>query len=130
MALVGATGSGKSTVARLLLRFYEPQAGSITLDGAELHNLDLDDLRHNVSVVFEDTFLFSDSVRANIAFARPDAPMADVERAAELAGAAEFVAALPEGYEPYCLIMGSKKEKLIFWIGYTENFNNGLFEIL
>ena len=99
VALVGATGSGKSTVARLLLRFYDPQAGSITLDGAELHNLDLDDLRHNVSVVFEDTFLFSDSVRANIAFARPDAPMADVERAAELAGAAEFVAALPEGYD-------------------------------
>ncbi len=98
-ALVGATGSGKSTVARLLLRFYDPQSGGIRLDGRDLRELDLEELRRAVSVVFEDTFLFHDTVRANIAFARPDAPLDIIERAARLAGAADFVADLPDGYD-------------------------------
>jgi ATP-binding cassette, subfamily B, bacterial len=99
VALVGATGSGKSTVARLLTRFYDVDEGRIELDGVELSTLTLGELRHAVAIVFEDTFLFNDTVRGNIAFARPDAPQADVERAAHLAGAAEFIDALPDGYE-------------------------------
>ena len=98
VALVGATGSGKSTVARLLTRFYDVQTGSIEIDGVDVRDLSLADLRHGVGIVFEDTFLFNDSVTGNIAFARPDADMADVERAARLAGAHDFVMALPEGY--------------------------------
>ena len=99
VALVGATGSGKSTVARLLSRFYDVQQGSIMLDGVDLRDLPLDDLRRAVGVVFEDTFLFHDSVAANIAFARPDTPMALIESAARLAGAHDFVTALPQGYD-------------------------------
>ena len=99
VALVGATGSGKSTVARLLTRFYDVQDGKVQIDGVDVRDLRLTDLRHAVGIVFEDTFLFNDSVIGNIAFARPDAPLADVERAARLAGAHDFVTALPEGYD-------------------------------
>ena len=98
VALVGATGSGKSTVARLLTRFYDVQEGAIELDGVDVRDLPLADLRRAVGIVFEDTFLFNDSVTGNIAFARPDADHADVERAAKLAGAHDFVMALPDGY--------------------------------
>ncbi|MBI5090686.1 MAG: ABC transporter ATP-binding protein [Actinobacteria bacterium] len=99
VALVGATGSGKSTVARLLTRFYDVQDGAIRLDGIDVRDLPLGELRHAVGVVFEDTFLFNDTARGNIAFARPDAEMADVERAARLAGAHDFLMALPDGYD-------------------------------
>ena len=99
VALVGATGSGKSTVARLLARFYDVDDGRIELDGVELSSMTLGDLRHAVAIVFEDTFLFNDTVRGNIAFARPDAPMDEVQRCARLAGAAEFIEAMPDGYE-------------------------------
>ena len=99
VALVGATGSGKSTVAALLGRFYDVQAGAVEVGGVDVRELRLDDLRHAVGLVFEDTFLFSDTVRANIGFARPEAAEDEVLRAGELAGAHDFVAALPEGYE-------------------------------
>jgi ATP-binding cassette subfamily B protein len=99
VAVVGATGSGKSTIARLLTRFYDVQDGWIHLDGVDLRDLPLHELRHAVGIVFEDTFLFNDTVRGNVAFARPDADMADVERAARLAGAHEFVCRLPDGYD-------------------------------
>lgn len=99
VAVVGATGSGKSTLARLLIRFYDVDEGGIEIDGVDVRSLRLTDLRHAVSIVFEDTLLFHDSVRANIAFARPDASLDDVERAARLAGAHDFVSALPEGYD-------------------------------
>ena len=98
VALVGATGSGKSTVARLLTRFYDVDSGSIEIDGVDVRALRLGDLRSAVSIVFEDTFLFNDTVDGNIAFARPDAAQEDVERAARLAGAHGFVSALPDGY--------------------------------
>ena len=98
VALVGATGSGKSTVARLLTRFYDVQDGAIELDGVDVRDLELHSLRQAVAIVFEDTFLFNDSVFGNIAFARPDASPDDVERACRLAGAHDFVMALPAGY--------------------------------
>lgn len=99
VALVGATGSGKSTVARLLPRFYDLAAGTIAIDGVDVRDLELRELRRAVGIVFEETFLFADTVAANIAFADPDAPNEVIERAAWLAGAHEFVTALPEGYD-------------------------------
>lgn len=98
VALVGATGSGKSTVAGLLARLYDPDAGSVSLDGHDVRALRISDVRGAVALVFEETFLFTDTVRENIRFARPDAHDEDVERAAELAGAAGFIADLPDGY--------------------------------
>jgi ATP-binding cassette, subfamily B, bacterial len=99
VALVGRTGSGKSTVARLLPRFYDATAGTIRLDGIDIRELPLAELRRAIGIVFEDTFLFTDTIRDNIAFAEPDANSEDVVRAAELAGAHEFISRLPEGYE-------------------------------
>lgn len=99
VALVGATASGKSTIARLLVRFYDVQEGSITLDGVDVRDLSLAELRRNVAVVFEDTMLLHDSVHANIAIAKPSATAAEVERAARLAGAHDFIMQLPHGYD-------------------------------
>jgi ATP-binding cassette, subfamily B, bacterial len=99
VALVGATGSGKSTIAGLLARLYDPDAGSVSLDGHDVRALRISDVRGAVALVFEETFLFTDTVRENIRFARPDARDEDVERAAELAGAAGFIADLPDAYD-------------------------------
>jgi ATP-binding cassette, subfamily B, bacterial len=99
LALVGATGSGKSTVAGLLARLYDPDDGRVLLDGIDLRDLRLADVRRSVALVFEDTFLFTDTLAQNIRFGRPGASDDDVVRAAELAGAAEFVDDLPDGYD-------------------------------
>jgi ATP-binding cassette subfamily B protein len=99
VALVGATASGKTTVARLIPRFYDVKSGVVRIDGADVRETRLRDVRRAVGLVFEDTFLLSDSVRTNIAFADPEAPMETVVRAAKLAGADEFVTQLPDGYE-------------------------------
>jgi len=99
VALVGATGCGKSTVARLVPRFYDVDGGRVLLDGADVRDLRLADLRDAVGLVFEETFLFTDTVRANIGFAEADASDEDVERAARLAGAHDFVVELADGYE-------------------------------
>jgi ATP-binding cassette subfamily B protein len=99
LALVGATGSGKSTVAGLLARLYDPEGGRVLLDGHDLRDLRLSDVRRAVALVFEETFLFSESVRENIRVGRPDANDEDVRRAAELAGATAFIDELPDGYE-------------------------------
>jgi ATP-binding cassette subfamily B protein len=99
VALVGATGSGKSTVAGLLPRFYDPDKGRITVDGQPLGSVTLASLRSHIGVVFDEPVLFSASVSENIAFARPDAPEADVIRAALAAGAHDFIVALPDGYQ-------------------------------
>ena len=99
VAIVGATGSGKTTVARLIPRFYEVDRGRVLIDGVDVRDLKVAKLRQSVGIVFEDTFLFSDSIRNNIAFADPVASQEQVERAAFLAGAHEFISALPEGYE-------------------------------
>ena len=99
VALVGATASGKSTVAKLLPRFYDVDQGSVHLDGVDVRDVSLPALRRAVGLVFEETFLFSDTIAANIAFADPDAPVEQIERAARLAGAHEFVVDLPQGYD-------------------------------
>ncbi len=99
VALVGPTGCGKSTVARLLPRFYDVDAGAIRIDGGDIRELKLQDLRRNVGLVFEDTFLFSDTIRNNIAYGRLDASDEDIVRAAELAQATEFIEQMPAGYD-------------------------------
>ena len=98
VALVGATGSGKSTVARLIPRFYDVDEGRVLLDGIDVRHTRLQQLRKAVGIVFEETFLFSDTIAANIAFADPDAGQDLIERAARLAGAHDFIVELPEGY--------------------------------
>jgi ATP-binding cassette, subfamily B, bacterial len=99
LALVGATGSGKSTVAGLLARLYDPEGGRVLLDGHDLRDLRLTDVRRAVALVFEETFLFSESVRENIRVGRPEAGDDEVQRAAELAGATAFIDDLPDGYD-------------------------------
>jgi ATP-binding cassette subfamily B protein len=99
VALVGATGSGKTTLVQLLPRLYDPRAGSVLIDGADVRDLDVVALRREIAVVDDDPFLFSDTVAGNIAYARPDASRAEIERAAERAQAAGFIAELPDGYD-------------------------------
>jgi ATP-binding cassette subfamily B protein len=99
LALVGETGAGKSTVAALLARFYDVDEGTVSIDGVDLRDLRLEHLRRAVATVFSETFLFTDTVRANLAYARPKATDAEIERAARLAGAHEFVQRLPDGYD-------------------------------
>ncbi|CAN5123680.1 ABC transporter ATP-binding protein [soil metagenome] len=99
VALVGATGAGKSTLARLLARFYDPQRGQITVDGRDLRSLSDADLRRAVVMVTQESFLFSGTVAANIAFGRPGATRFEIEEAARAIGAHGFITALPEGYD-------------------------------
>ena len=99
VALVGETGAGKTTIARLLGRFYDPRSGRITLDGTDLRQLSDSVLRTEVIVITQENFLFEGSVADNIRLGRPDASDADVHRAARMIGAHDFIDALPEGYD-------------------------------
>jgi ABC-type multidrug transport system fused ATPase/permease subunit len=99
VALIGHTGSGKTTLAALVPRFYDVTAGRVTVDGLDVRDVRVTSLRREVGVVLQDPFLFSATVRENIAFARPDATDAQIERAARLAQADEFIRRLPEGYD-------------------------------
>ncbi len=99
VALVGASGAGKSTLVNLLPRFYDATAGSVRVDGRDVREVTLDSLRKLVGTVTQETVLFNDTVRNNIAYGRPDVPLERVEAAARAAMAHEFVSALPEGYE-------------------------------
>ena len=99
VALVGGTGSGKTTLVQLLARLYDVDEGAVLVDGADVRKVDLDSLRGSISVVDDDPFLFSATVHENIAYGRPDATREEVERAAERAQASGFVAALPEGFD-------------------------------
>ena len=99
VAIIGPTGSGKSAVMSLLPRFYDPTSGSVSIDGIDLRRMDLDELRRSIGMVFQESFLFSTTVAANIAFGHPDATEEQIERAARIAAAHEFIMQLPDGYE-------------------------------
>ena len=99
LALVGATGAGKSTFAKLVARFYDPQQGRVLIDGQDLRGVQQLALRRQLGIVPQEGFLFSGTVRENIAFGRPDAALEEIEAAAKAVGAADFLAALPQGME-------------------------------
>ncbi|MFE5856411.1 ABC transporter ATP-binding protein [Streptomyces sp. NPDC056500] len=99
IAVVGSTGAGKSTLAKLLARFYDPSAGRILLDGVDLRSLATPELRRGVVMVTQESFLFSGTVAENIAIGRPEASREDIERAAKAMGAHDFIVALPDGYD-------------------------------
>ncbi len=99
VAMVGRTASGKTTVARLLSRFYDVTGGAVKIDGHDIRDVTVESLRHQVGVVLDEPFLFSVSIRDNIAYGRPDAPLEEIEAAARAADADEFIVQLPEGYD-------------------------------
>ena len=99
VAVVGSTGAGKSTLAKLLARFYDPSAGRVLIDGVDLRELDTPELRRGVVMVTQEAFLFSGTVAENIAIGRPDASRAEIEQAAKEIGAHEFISGLPDGYD-------------------------------
>jgi ABC-type multidrug transport system fused ATPase/permease subunit len=99
VALVGATGAGKSTIAKLVSRFYDPTGGAVRLDGIDLRDLSDEDLRRAVVMVTQENYLFSGTIAENIAFGRPTASRAEIEAAADAIGADAFIRALPEGYD-------------------------------
>ena len=109
IAIVGATGSGKSTLVKLLLRLYEVQSGSITLDGQNIKDIVLWDLRRSIGLVSQDVFLFHGTVRENISYGSPDATISQIEEAAKIAEAAQFISELPDGYDT---IVGERGQKL------------------
>jgi len=99
VAVVGATGSGKTTLVALIPRLYDPTSGSVVVDGADVRDIDLAALRREIAMVSDDPFLFSATVRENVAYARPDATQEEIERAAQQAGIHDFITTLPEGYD-------------------------------
>src|SRR6266508_2653151 len=99
VALVGTSGAGKTTTAQLLMRFWDPDSGRITLNGADLRDYKLDELRRLIALVAQDTYLFNDSLRANILIARPDASEAELQAAVRHASLSDLVAALPDGLD-------------------------------
>ncbi len=108
VALVGHTGAGKSTIAKLLARFYEPTSGRITIDGVDLNDVTQDSLRHQLGIVPQEGFLFAGTVAENIAFGKPDARPEDIIRAAQTVGAHEFILRLEDGYETQLGERGSR----------------------
>ncbi len=126
VAFVGATGAGKTTIANLLLRFYEPQSGNILIDGINIKDYKQDFMHHQVGLVQQDVFLFSDSVKYNIAYGCPGASDEQIVQAAKLAAADEFVSRLPEGYdtkvgERGVKLSGGQKQRLAIARAFLKN---------
>ena len=117
VALVGPSGAGKSTILQLLMRFYDPQSGSISLDGVDLRQMARAEFRHAIATVPQDPVIFAASARENIRFGRPEASDAQVEAAASAAAAHDFIMALPEGYDSYLgergvMLSGGQKQRI------------------
>jgi ATP-binding cassette subfamily B protein len=117
VGIVGETGAGKTTLLQLIARFYDVTSGRILVDGVDVRQIDLHDLRRNLGIVFQESFLFSNTVAANIAFGKPGAELESVERAARLASAHEFIAELPDAYESLigehgCNLSGGQRQRL------------------
>jgi len=117
VALLGATGSGKSTVINLIPRFYDVTAGRVTIDGYDVRDVKVKSLRGNVGIVLQETFLYSATVKENIAYGRPDASLEDIVEAAKVAGAHEFITSFPDGYnarvgERGVTLSGGQKQRI------------------
>lgn len=117
IGIVGPSGSGKSTITELLMRFYDPQKGHIFADQVDLQDMDLQSWRRCIGVVAQDTFLFSDTIRANIAFGKPNATLNEIEQAAQRAHIHEFIQTLPAGYDTFIgergvLLSGGQRQRL------------------
>jgi ATP-binding cassette subfamily B protein len=117
VALVGASGSGKSTIANLMPRFYDVSAGRITIDGVDIRDLTLESLRRNVGIVHQDAFLFSGTIRENIRYGKPEATLEEITQAARMAHLHDFIMSLPEGYETWVgergiTLSGGQKQRL------------------
>src|SRR5690606_740112 len=96
VAILGTTGAGKSVLMSLIPRFYDPTSGAVLIDGIDARRLHLDDLRRNIGIVFQESFLFSNTIAANIAFGHPEATRDQIERAAKIAAAHDFITELPK----------------------------------
>ncbi|RJP50290.1 MAG: ABC transporter ATP-binding protein [Anaerolineaceae bacterium] len=117
IALLGATGSGKTTIINLLPRFYDPSEGRITIDGYDLRDVTLDSLRSRIGIVLQETTLFSGTIRENIAFGKPDASQEEIENAAKAAAAHDFIISFPEGYNTHvgergATLSGGQKQRI------------------
>jgi len=117
VALVGPSGAGKSTIFQLLLRFFDPSSGQVTLDGQDLRDLEREEFRKSLALVPQDPVIFADTARENIRFGRPDATDAEVEEAARAAAAHDFLTALPDGYDSYVgergvMLSGGQKQRI------------------
>jgi len=108
VALVGTTGAGKTTIAKLATRFYDPVAGSVRLDGVDLRRLTSDDLRGNVVMVTQENYLFTGTIADNIRFGRPEATMEQVVAATKALGAHDFISAMPDGYDTVVANQGGR----------------------
>jgi len=117
IALLGATGSGKTTIINLLPRFYDPTEGKITIDGHDLRDVTLDSLRSQIGIVLQETTLFSGSIRENIAFGKPDAALDEIQKAAQAAAAHDFIMSFPDGYDTHvgergATLSGGQKQRV------------------
>ena len=126
VALVGNSGGGKSTVVNLLPRFYDPQSGSIKIDGEDTKNIDIEDLRRNIAVVFQDNFLFSGTIRENILFGNPEATQEQINEALKMSYLEDFVAELDQGLdtpigERGTLISGGQRQRLAIARAFVKN---------
>ncbi|HJQ13507.1 MAG TPA: ABC transporter ATP-binding protein [Anaerolineales bacterium] len=117
IALLGATGSGKTTIINLLPRFYDPSEGRITIDGYDLRNVTIDSLRSQIGIVLQETTLFSGTIRENIAFGKPEATLEEIQNAAKAAAAHDFILSFPDGYNTHVgergqTLSGGQKQRL------------------